>query len=258
MDNKGKTLLAVSLAIIVVLSGFALIFYLQLSDLQAQKKTLEAQVANFQESNNGLIDKLNAFQNKINELTNQTINLSNQVESSLNLVSNMTSHIKQLENQLNISQAEVQELEEKISNLQLQNEQLREQNGLLQNQTVRILNFTLDGYDNPVGLVWSTKFIVEIQNNEPREIENATLTFNILSSFDIARELSLLDSQHNVIDWSLSPKEPFIMGVLKQGVTLLRGVIWNSLDDSAKLRGSTFVATLKLGDYVLDEASIEM
>jgi regulator of replication initiation timing len=166
---------------------------------------------------------------------------------------------------------QISELKSQIEELKAQNGELQEQNRELQNQTSKLQNqndilklkvngqkigisfFSLNGYDNPVGVMWNTKFIVRVQNNSTKDVSGLTLTFNIVSNYTIKRELYLF--QPNTT--GLKVGEKYDLGILKQGETQeVQGIIWNNLGDSAKLRGSTFMVTLKLADVILDESSI--
>lgn len=179
--------------------------------------------------------------NQVEELQNQNNKLTTQLTEQQNQISDLQNQTNMLQTQNNDLQNQVNEMQKQISYL----------------QNIKIANFSLNGFDNPVGLVWNTKFIVNIQNNLPYDISNVTLIFDVISVFKIDREITLWDSQLNILSWGLEEKS-YILGVPKSGNTTLEGVIWNNLNDDAKLHGSSFVVTLKVGDIVLDKATINM
>ena len=56
---------------------------------------------------------------------------------------------------------------------------------------VKITYFDLNGYDNPVGIIWNVKFIVRILNNGTTEAKNMTLTFNTNSTYIMDRQVAI-------------------------------------------------------------------
>jgi hypothetical protein len=124
------------------------------------------------------------------------------------------------------------------------------------NVTINSLN--LNGYDNPVGVVWNDKFLLTYVNNGTTDIDNITITFSTNSTFQISREIVFFDSEppHNYIG-GFKMGEPFQLGIIKANETKeFQGFIWNNLLDSAKVHGSAFTATLKSNDTFLDQATI--
>jgi hypothetical protein len=154
-----------------------------------------------------------------------------------------------------LSLNQVQDLENKNNDLEIMNDNL--QNKINQLQTLRIESLQFNGYDNPVGVVWNYKFLIKVLNNGTSDVDGLALTYNISSNYNIDREVDIYDPHQgsNVVSWEL--EEPYILGIIEQGETKeVYGLIWNNLDDSAKLRGSTFIVTLKLEDTVIDQTAI--
>jgi|WetSurMetagenome_2_1015567.scaffolds.fasta_scaffold06904_2 hypothetical protein len=188
--------------------------------------------------------------NRLSEFQNSPLNTQ---------IADLQNKNNQLEDQAANYQAQISELENQTTILQNRISELQFQNSLLQNNTVRISNFTLNGIDNPVGLVWNIKFIAKIRSDYALDVDGLTLTLNINSNYNIERAIDMQDSNGNIVKWDLQEGEPYAVGVVKQGETKeIYGYIWNDLNDSAKLSGAVFVATLKIGNIVLDEARINM
>lgn len=216
-SNILKIILSIILVIIIALSSFIVLSLNQINELQNQNSTLKTQAGELQNQTNTLQTQNDKLQYQNIELQNQTNTLQNQVS------------------------------------------ELKEQNSYLTNHSIyaRITGFRLNGIDNPVGVMWNTKFIVEVLNNETSDVNGLTITFNIIdSAFDVHREIEMYQPY---VRGYVQMGETLVLGLLNQKETIeMNGVIMNNLDDDAKLRGSTFVVTLKLGDIVLDEARINM
>ena len=160
---------------------------------------------------------------------------------------------------LNNLQNQNNTLKAQLSELQNQVDELKEQNSYLQN--VRITFFSLSGYNNYVGLIWNYGFIVRIQNNLTIPASGLTLTFNVISNYTIDRKISIFDPLQGYTAWERDLKvgESYDLGIFSQGETKeVRGEIWNNPDDVSKLRGSSFVATLRLNGAFLDERTIHI
>jgi len=158
---------------------------------------------------------------------------------------------------LNDLQNQNNTLKAQLSDLQNQVDVLNEQNNYLQN--VRITSFSLSGYNNYVGLIWNYVFSVKIQNNLTTPVKGLTLTFNIISNHTIDRRISIFDplQGYTACERDLKVGESYDLGNFSQGeMKEVRGEIWNNLEDVSKLRGSSFVATLRLNGIVLDERTI--
>lgn len=118
----------------------------------------------------------------------------------------------------------------------------------------QITNFSLDGFDNPVGIAWNSKFIVRITSDV--DVDDLNIVFEISSACQVERTIELFNPYYYA---TFKVGEPYRLGALKAGQTIeIDGVIVNNLEDWAKLSGATFTAILKKGDTVLDRASIDM
>jgi hypothetical protein len=118
---------------------------------------------------------------------------------------------------------------------------------------LKIANFSFTGYYNPVGLVWNYQFQVQVQNEQTSAINGATLTFDIHSNYTMHRQIVI--GEPNVR--YLPPGEQYLLGTIKPGEKItVNGFIENNLGDDSKLKGSTFVATLKVNNTILDEESM--
>lgn len=168
--------------------------------------------------------------------------------------------VNELQNQNRALQEQNGALQDQNRELQDKNKELQDQNSYLQSNAIptkiKISNFSTNGVDSWGGVSWSTKFIVKIENNETKNVDGVTLTFNILSSYNIKREIIFFGS-NGVYVGEIKVGESYAVGILKQGETKeINGEIENNFADDAKLSGSHFIATLKLGDIILDEAII--
>jgi hypothetical protein len=154
-----------------------------------------------------------------------------------------------------LSLNQVQDLENKNNDLENLNDNLQNKISLL--QTLRLESLQFNGYDNPVGVVWNYKFLIKVLNIGARDVDGLALTYNISSNFNVSREVDIYDPYQgsDLISWEL--EKSYMLGVVKQGETkVVYGLIWNNLNDIAKLRGSTFIVTLKLEDTVIDQTAI--
>lgn len=124
---------------------------------------------------------------------------------------------------------------------------------------VGITEFLLNGYYNPVGVVWIDMFNLTYANNGTTDVDNITITFTTNSTFEISREIDVFEpapNQNNTIR-SFVMGEPYSLGSIKADETKeFIGGIWNYLGDSSKVHGFTFTATLKSNDTFLDQATI--
>jgi hypothetical protein len=120
--------------------------------------------------------------------------------------------------------------------------------------SAKIDSFTPNGYLNPGGTIWDAKFIIIVINNGTTDIENLTLTFNTSSPFRIERSIIITDSQDYML-LTLPIGQPYLLSTLKSGQNqTVYGYVEDNTEDSAKIGGYHFVATLKLGDTVLDQS----
>jgi hypothetical protein len=118
---------------------------------------------------------------------------------------------------------------------------------------IKITNFSFTGYYNPVNLEWNYQFHVQVQNQQTSIINGATLTFDIQSNYTITRQIVIGEPTVRY----LPPGEQYLLGTIGSGEKItVNGFIENNLADDAKLRGSTFVAILKVNNTVLDEKSM--
>jgi hypothetical protein len=124
---------------------------------------------------------------------------------------------------------------------------------------VHITDFYLNGYYNPVGVVWIDMFNLTYTNNGTTDVDNITINFTTNSTFEISREIDVFEpapNQNNTIR-SFVMGEPYSLGNLKANETKeFIGGIWNYLGDSSKVHGFAFTATLKCNDTFLDQATI--
>ena len=120
----------------------------------------------------------------------------------------------------------------------------------------KITYFDLNGYDNPVGIIWNVKFIVRILNNGTTEAKNMTLTFNTNSTYIMDRQVAIFGSQGNYA-YDINMSQPYALDILKVGeVKEVDGEIWNNLLDDFKIRGFAFTVSLKYEEFLVDEASV--
>ena len=118
---------------------------------------------------------------------------------------------------------------------------------------LEVANFSFTGYYNPVGLVWNYQFQVQVQNEQTSGINGATLTFDIYSNYTMHRQIVIGEPTVRYLGLC----EQYPLGTIKPGEKItVNGFIENNLGDDAKLRGSTFVASLKVNNAVLDEESM--
>jgi len=160
-----------------------------------------------------------------------------------------------LSNVVWLSLNQVRDLENKNNDLENLSDSLQNKIGLL--QTLRLESLQFNGYDNPVGVVWNYKFLIKVLNNGAGDVDGLALTYNISSNFNVSREVVIYDPYQGseIITWEL--EKSYMLGIVKQGENKeVYGLIWNNLNDVAKLRGSTFIVTLKLEDTVIDQTAI--
>jgi hypothetical protein len=153
-------------------------------------------------------------------------------------------------NQISELQIQNSDLQNQVNELQDQNKELQEQ---LTAQKVMITTFFITGHSNPGGIMWNTDFIVRIQNNGTRDVHGLYLTFNVISNYTVERGLYMFQPYVGGIKMG----EHYEIDTLKRGETQeIQGTIFNNMDDSMKLSGSSFVVTLKLNNYVVDTFTI--
>jgi hypothetical protein len=124
---------------------------------------------------------------------------------------------------------------------------------------VYITDFYLNGYYNPVGVVWIDMFNLTYTNNGTTDVDNITVTFTTNSTFEISREIDVFEpvpNQNNTIR-SFVMGEPYSLGNIKANETKeFIGGIWNYLGDSSKVHGFAFTATLKSNETLLDQETV--
>jgi len=152
-----------------------------------------------------------------------------------------------------------------INNLNNPNSSTDEQNARAQNTTqvnidVKITDFHLTGYNNPVGVVWNSAFVLKYLNNGKTDVSNVTITFDINSTYNMDREIEVFNSTHpHYYIASFAMGESYPLGIIKAGEAKeFYGDICNNLDDSAKIRGFTFMVILKSNDTILDQATVNI
>lgn len=125
--------------------------------------------------------------------------------------------------------------------------------------SVGIVDFSLNGYYNPVGVVWIDMFNLTCTNSGKIDVDNLTITFATNSTFEISREIDVFEpvpNQNNTIR-SFVMGEPYFLGTIKANETKeFIGGIWNYLGDTSKMHGFAFTATLKSNDILLDQETI--
>jgi hypothetical protein len=212
----------------ITLSGVA-VFSLSLIDgLQDQNKSLLKQTCLLQNSNQILQSKISQLQEN-------------------------SSNVEKLQSQND-------ELRKQILSLQNQTNQLKEQNSYL--QALRITKFAITGANTNanVGVLWAPIFSITVSNSQPANVSGATLTFTIISNSSLNRTL-LFPVQYSYglpYGPELRVGDTFRLGVLKQGENQMDGEILNDLADSARIKHSTLIVTLRIGDLIVDEASISL
>jgi hypothetical protein len=124
---------------------------------------------------------------------------------------------------------------------------------------VTVTSFNLNGYYNPVGVVWIDMFNLSYTNNGKIDVDNITINFTTNSTFEISREIAVFEpapNQNNTVR-SFVMGDPYSLGNIKANETKeFIGGIWNYLGDSSKVHGFAFNATLKSNDTFLDQATI--
>ena len=121
---------------------------------------------------------------------------------------------------------------------------------------VKITSFNYTGYINPVGIIWSSAFVLNYLNNGTIDVDNVTITITTNSTYELDRTIEVFNSTypHYYIE-EFKMGEPYPLGLIKAGEEKqFHGAIFNDLTDSAKISGFAIMATLKSNDTVLDEA----
>jgi hypothetical protein len=128
-----------------------------------------------------------------------------------------------------------------ISKLQAQNSQLRDR--LNQVNRVNITDFSSGGWSNPVGVMMAIGFTVTIQNTGISDVGGVTLEIKRLGldvdPFNITRTLGVIQVGETAEIRELSIR-----------------VSLNQYGD--EFHGSKFIATLKLGETILDNRTLEV
>jgi hypothetical protein len=122
-----------------------------------------------------------------------------------------------------------------------------------------ITDFYLNGYYNPVGVVWNDMFLLTYANNGTTDVDNTTITFSTNSTFEMSREIDVFEPAPNVNNSirSFVMGEPYSLGTIKINETKeFIGCIWNYLGDSSKVHGFAFTATLKSNETLLDQETV--
>jgi hypothetical protein len=124
---------------------------------------------------------------------------------------------------------------------------------------VVITDFSLNGYYNPVGVVWIDMFNLTYTNNGPVDVNNLTITFTTNSTFEMSRTIDVFEpvpnKNNNILSFMMG--EPYSLGSIKANETKeFFGGIWNYLGDSSNVHGFAFTATLKSNNTLLDQEAI--
>jgi regulator of replication initiation timing len=155
-------------------------------------------------------------------------------------------------NQINTLQNQISELKAQNSELQEQNLGLQDQNSELQNQlnnlqeaigNVEIAALSVEGWYNPVGVMYVKPFNVTIQNNGTHDAYGVTLNCKITGN------------QNNLF-YNFYYAEPptKTLDVIHVGESrMMRVFIETSLELASQFSGCNLVATLMFSDIVLDE-----
>jgi FtsZ-binding cell division protein ZapB len=154
--------------------------------------------------------------------------------------------ICQLQNQVSELDGQNSDLQNQMNDLQEQNSDLQDENDGLQQQLdlqqkwldyqpqVRITEFSGGGWWNPVGVTLALDFTIKIYNSGISDVEGLTLEIKRYG-FD---------------------EDPFAftkkLDILAGNTTEIHHSIYMGLSDYDEYQNNAFVATLKLGDAVLD------
>ena len=125
---------------------------------------------------------------------------------------------------------------------------------------VHITNFHFTNFFSAEGMSWNCGFVIEVTNNETDAIDNLTLAFSTTSPYNISRTIRFYNNtsllNHQLF---MTMGEPSLLGPVRQSeAKLLYGAIEDNFDDYSKIRGYTVVATLRIGNTVLDQAVIDI
>jgi hypothetical protein len=124
---------------------------------------------------------------------------------------------------------------------------------------VHITDFHFSNFFPAEGLSWFAGFIIGVTNNETVRVDGMTLTFVSESPFNMTRTVGFYNNTYPSNQRFVEMGQPCFLGSLEQGeVKLLYGYIQNNLDDYYKIRGYAFDVTLRIGDTVLDQATIDI
>lgn len=196
----------------------------------------------FGNQNSNLQNQLSEHQDQITELQNQISDL----EDQNNELENQTI---QLQNQISEFHNQTIDLENQNSDLQDKNNELQEQLNETQklfdaaSSRAMIIEFSSPwGWGNPVGVTMAVDFNITILNNGINDIEGLTLEIKRLNfdsdPFNITRTLGILHSGE---------------------IVAIREYLYISMDRYfAEFYTSSFVTTLRLGDRILDEQTLQI
>ena len=122
---------------------------------------------------------------------------------------------------------------------------------------VHITNFHFTGFFPAEGLSWHAGFIIEVTNNETQRVDNLTLTFVSESPYNMTRTIRFYNNANPADQGFIEMGQPWFLSPSQQGeVKELHGAALNNMDDSYKIRGYALNVTLRIGDTVLDQATI--
>lgn len=156
-----------------------------------------------------------------------------------NQISQLQNQVNELDSQNSDLQNQIKDLQELNSDLQHENDELQQQLDLQQKwldcePQVQITEFSGGGWWNPVGVTLALDFTIRIYNSGFSDVAGLTLEIK-RSGFD---------------------EDPFAftkkLDIIAGNITEIHYSIFRSLSDYGEYQNSAFVATLKLGDAVLN------
>jgi hypothetical protein len=124
---------------------------------------------------------------------------------------------------------------------------------------VHISDFHFTNFFPAEGLSWNAGFVIAVTNNETVSVENLTLTFVSESPYNMTRTVGFYNNTYPSNQRYVEMGQPCLLGPLEQGETkVFYGYIQDNMDDYYKIRGYTFVATLRIGNTVFDQATVNI
>jgi hypothetical protein len=124
---------------------------------------------------------------------------------------------------------------------------------------VHISDFYFSNFFPAEGLSWHAGFNIKITNNETQTVANLTVTFNSLSPYNLTRTVGFYNNTYPSNQSYIDEGQPCVLDPLAQGETkTYYCYIQNNMDDYYRIRGYAFAATLKIGDTVLDQKTIDI